>query len=694
MPTIPDQLAAAIQHHQAGRLPEAEQGYRRILAADPNYAAAWHLLGVIAHQTGKHELAVSTIQRAISLAEDRAIFHSNLGEAYRALRQTPTAITCYQRAVQLDPGIAGFHYNLANALKDEGRFTEAVAAYQQALRLKPNYPEACNNLGNTWKALGKSRDAIQCYQRATQMKPDFVEARNNLDRALADHQRVAGEVAGTKDAESYFRLGNVAREQQRFADAIAWYRHALAVKPGYVEAWNNLGATLKDLGRLDEAAACYRDAIQYKPDYAEAHSNLGGIFWERGDVDQAVACFRRALDLKPDYDEALHNLGVVLKDRGEVEEAIACNRRALELRPSFAVCHGNLAYLLGFCPGFDAQAICEELRRWNDRHAAPLAKTIQPHANDRSADRRLRIGYISPDFRVHCQAFFTVPLLSSHDHQNFEIFCYADVARPDATTARLRAWADVWRDIVGLSDEQITQLVRQDQIDILVDLTMHMNDNHLLVFARKPAPVQICWLAYPGSTGLTAIDYRLTDPYLDPPGLNDQDASDHYYSEESLRLPDTFWCYDPLTSEPAVNPLPATDACHITFGCLNNFCKVNAEVLKLWASVLKLVDRSRIVILSVAGSHRQHTLDLLEQEGVCARSRDLRRLPTSPAVFETLPPHRHRARHVPIQRAHHKPRFALDGGAGRYTCWANRGRPGRPEPTHESRPAGVDRSVA
>jgi predicted O-linked N-acetylglucosamine transferase (SPINDLY family) len=223
---------------------------------------------------------------------------------------------------------------------------------------------------------------------------------------------------------------------------------------------------------------------------------------------------------------------------------------------------------------------------------------------------------VSPDFRNHAESFFTVPLLSAHNHQDFEIFCYADVACPDGITARFRGCADVWRDIAGLTDEQLAQRVRRDKIDILVDLTMHMARNRLLAFARKPAPVQVCWLAYQGTTGLSAIDYRLTDPHIDPPGLFDGCCS-----EEPVRLPDAFWCYDPAASEPAasgtaVSALPVLEKGHVTFGCLNNFCKVNGPVLSLWAQVLKAVDRSRLVLLAAEGSARRHTLDLLEQEGV------------------------------------------------------------------------------
>src|SRR5204863_2800181 len=210
--------------------------------------------------------------------------------------------------------------------------------------------------------------------------------------------------------------------------------------------------------------------------------------------------------------------------------------------------------------------------------AEPLASQILAHPNDPNPNRKLRVGYVSPDFRTHCLSLFFVPIFSSHDCQQFEIVCYSDVTKPDSLTARLRSCVSQWRDIAGFSHEQVAQMVRQDQIDILVDLTMHMEGSRLLMFARKPAPVQMCGLAYPGSTGLKTIDYRFTDPYLDPPGLNDA-----YYSEQSIRLENCVWCYDPLTDGPAVNSLPALDKGHITFGCLNTFCKVNAGVLQLWA---------------------------------------------------------------------------------------------------------------
>ncbi len=483
MATISEALAVAIQHHQAGRLQTAEQIYRQILQAEPNHADAIHLLGVMASQVGRHEVAVEYIGRAITLNGNVAVFHNNLGEAYRALRRISEAIACYRRAVEL--------------------------------------------------------------------KPDFAEAHINLGNAL----------------------------------------------------W--------DQGKLNEAVGCYRRLLELQPDFTEAHINLGNARKEQGNLDEAVACYRRALELKPDFAVVQSNLGVAFKEQGKLDEAVACYRRALELKPDFARAHSNLVYARLFCPGYDAQMLCEEHRRWNERHATPLAEFIEPHPNDRSPHRRLRVGYVSPYFRNHVVGRNLLPLFREHDRRQFEIVCYADVPRHDELTGRFQGYADAWHDTTVLTDAQLARRIREDGIDILVDLTLHLADNRLLVFARRPAPVQVTFAGYPGTTGISAIDYRITDSYLDPPTLYDR-----CYAEESVRLPDSFWCYDPLGSEPAVNALPAAERGYVSFGCLNNFCKVNPFVLKIWARVLRAVDRSRLTLLAGEGTHRRHALDLLAGEGV------------------------------------------------------------------------------
>jgi predicted O-linked N-acetylglucosamine transferase (SPINDLY family) len=421
-------------------------------------------------------------------------------------------------------------------------------------------------------------------------------------------------------------------EAGRLNDAEHLYRQILLNNPEHADALHLLGVLAGQRGQYAQAVELIGKAISSNADKPLFQSNLAGAYfglgnelvqqgrrdeavqWQkRGRLDEAATCLERAVDLEPTFAAAHNNLGFVRKDRGQLAEAVDCLRRAVELQPSYAAAHSNLLNTLHFSPDYDSAAIYEESRRWQRQHAEPLAQTIRPHDNDPAAERRLRIGYISPDFREHCQAFFTVPLLAAHDRQNYEIYCYANVAKPDATTSRLQSYADHWRSITGRGNEEVAALIRQDRIDILVDLTMHMADNRLLVLARKPAPVQVCWLAYPGTTGLTAIDYRLTDVFLDPPG-----ADESCYSEKSVRLPDCFWCYDPLTAEPLVNALPAVKNGHVTFGCLNNFCKINAAVLKLWAKVLRTLPGSRLMILAPEGDHRRHVLGVLQAEGVTA----------------------------------------------------------------------------
>jgi predicted O-linked N-acetylglucosamine transferase (SPINDLY family) len=518
MMSVPQALAMAFAHHQAGRLAEAEQIYGQILQVDANQVDALHLLGVIAGHTGRADMAVDYLHAALRLKPDFADAHNNLGNVFLNQRQLAKAVASFQEALRCKPDSAEVHNNLGMALREQGKLAEAVVSFGQALRLKSDFPEAHNNLGSALREQGQLAEAVVCLEQALCLAPEFAEAHHNLGLAL--------------------------REQGKLAEAVARSEQALRLKPDLAEAYDSLGFALREQGRLAEAIAAYRKAVQIKPGYTQAHSNL--------------------------------------------------------------------LYTLIFCPEYNAATLYEEHRRWNELHAAPLAKFLRPHCNDRSPDRRLRVAYISANFRDQAETFFTIPLFSAHDHRQFEIFVYSAVTCPDSLTARLRNHTDVWRDIVGLSDEEVAELVRADRIDILVDLTLHMGPrSFVLVFARRPAPVQVCWLAYQGTTGLTTMDYRLTDPHIDPPGLDDR-----YYSETSIRLPETFWCYDPMTNEPAVNALPALERGHVTFGSLNSFRKVNAAVLKLWARMLGSVDRSCLLLAAAEGPQRQHALELLEKEGI------------------------------------------------------------------------------
>jgi predicted O-linked N-acetylglucosamine transferase (SPINDLY family) len=266
-----------------------------------------------------------------------------------------------------------------------------------------------------------------------------------------------------------------------------------------------------------------------------------------------------------------------------------------------------LLQTLNYDPGCDDREIDREARRFSAIHADGI-RSIERFANDPSPHRRLRVGYVSAHFKGHSHRFFLNPLFSNHDRTQFEIFCYASVDRPDADTERLRSMVDHWRDVLPLDDAAIADLIRRDQIDILIDLEMHVPKNRLLVFARKPAPIQMCWLAYPGTTGLSAIDYRITDPHLDP------EPSDH--AERALVLPDTFWCYDPLANGPDVGPLPCDSSDIVSFGSLNDHVKINSGTLDVWGAVLRSVPAAKLMLLLPPGDVRSRVLDDLAKRGV------------------------------------------------------------------------------
>lgn len=442
----------------------------------------------------------------------------------------------------------------------------------------------------------------------------FELARGHHERGqLSEAEALYRQILGTepRHADALHLLGVIAHQVGQHAPAIELMRAGIAVAPTVADYHNNLSLALERLGRLDEAEAELREALRLKPSYPEAHNNLGNVQRSRGRLDEAIAAYSAAVELRSDYADAYCNLGTALKDRGELDAAVASYRKALELRPNFPKAHSHLIFTLHYLPQTDARTLSEELRQWRTRFADPLRAAISPHHNSQDPRRPLRIGYVSPDLYRHAVGRFLLPLLAHRDRAQFEVFAYSDVSTPDSHTAMLRAQSDVWRDVVALNDETLANQIRADQIDILVDLSLHTGRNRLLVFARKPSPVQVTYLAYCGSSGLETIDYRLTDPILDPPG-GDRSA----YSEKSVVLPETYWCYQPDAGAPEVGPPPAELATHVTFGCLNNFCKITEPTFAVWSRILGAIPHSTILLHANQGSHRQRALERFERAGV------------------------------------------------------------------------------
>jgi predicted O-linked N-acetylglucosamine transferase (SPINDLY family) len=413
-------------------------------------------------------------------------------------------------------------------------------------------------------------------------------------------------------------------------NAVDCYQRVIALKPDYAEAHASLGNAFRMNGKYQEAIHAYNKSLEYAPEVAATYNNLSHVHKALGDLDETEKCLRKALRIAPNLAEAHSNLGSLLELQGRVEEAIDCFRHALALRPDFAEAHSNLLLALNYLPELESEELFKEHQAWAQtyEHSVPRA-ALPPIAPD--AGRRLRIGYVSPDLRNHPVAFFVEPILRNHDRDSFEIYCYADLAMPDAVTERLRGYAHNWHNICGLRSEQVAQQILSDKIDILVDLAGHTGNNRMALFAMKPAPVQATYLGYPTTTGLASMDYRLTDAVTD----HADDA--RYYSEKLLYLKDGFCCYAPPTDVPDVSPLPARERGHVTFASFSNLVKINTGVLDLWCQVLRSNPGSRFVLFrhTLKGSTHDRFLKMFEERGIPQNRVDI--LDDVPAKYGHLP---------------------------------------------------------
>ncbi|MEO5373464.1 MAG: tetratricopeptide repeat protein [Alphaproteobacteria bacterium] len=543
-----DLFAAAVAHHLAGRLDEAVAGYGRTLVLKPDYAEAHSNLGFALQTLGRIAEAEASCRRALVLRPDYVEAHSNLGNALHGLGRLEEAEASYRRALALKPGHVEALGNLGVVLRDLGRLVDAEASLRRALALKPDYAEAHNTLGVTLKGLGRSEDALASLRRAVALRPEYAEAQGNLAAMLAD--------------------------QGRLDDAEAGYRRVLALRPDHAEAHNNLGVILKDLGRPEEAVASLRRAVALKPDYAEAHGNLAVALVDLGRLDEAEATYRRALAINPEYAEAHSNLGNALFAQGRIDEAITHLEQAVEGRPDLADAHRNLLSMLLYHPSLDQETIFAAHRRFETLHARPHYPSIQPHRNGRDPKRRLRIGYLSADFRAHSVARNLLPILRNHDRARFELYCYAEVFRPDDVTAAFQSLADRWRVTVGQSDQQVAAQIREDGIDILVCLAARFEKNRPLVCAWRPAPIQISYHDV-ATSGLEVMDYIISDRVLTPRNSSER------FAERPLCLPGFYIGEIP----PGIPPVRRRNG-PIVFGCLNNPAKITVNVISLWANIL------------------------------------------------------------------------------------------------------------
>ncbi|MGA3066386.1 MAG: tetratricopeptide repeat protein [Tepidisphaeraceae bacterium] len=484
--------------------------------------------------------------------------------------------------------------SLAAGHHQAGRLREAEQLYRQVLQSEPNSAQALELMGMLLFQMGRIQEAVPLLERAASIDGSNAHFQLNLATALLEVSRFEESAAACRRAlelrpkwpEAWYNLGCLSGRRQQWEEAAACYRSAIVFNPDYAEAWYNLGDALRATGDSTGAKNCFRKsaAIKHIP---EALNNLANCLLQDGELDEAIKTYRRLLADWPDFAAARSNFGKALMDFGRAAEAVEVLQPLVQI--PFA--NDNLLMALHYLPDADPAGIFQEHRLWDERHARRLAGEIRPHANTGDPKRRLRVGYVSPDFHLHSVTFFLENLLSAHDAAEVEVFAYADLARPDAVTERLRKYVHQWRSLNGMNDQAVAELIRKDGIDILVDLAGHTSGNRLLAFARKPAPIQITYLGYPDTSGLSAMDYRLTDGYADPPGKTEQ-----FYSEKLLRLPRAFACYRPPAEATDVTPLPALASGGVTFGGFTTLAKTPPALLDSWAEILQRTPGSRLVI--------------------------------------------------------------------------------------------------
>lgn len=590
-------------HINNGNLLEAKNLYNQICQIDTENAEAWMMLGAINGELGNLPDAESFLRQAIKLQPNYREAHYNLGSILARAGKQHEAIDCFQKVTQIAPEFSGGWYMLGQIHGQSGKLDEAESYFRKTITLQPGQAEAHLMLGNIQRAQRKFDQAMISYRQALALNPS--------------------------SAEGHYYLGTVLTSQGKLEEAISSLQKAVTFNPGLVTAYNELGGALQALGRQMEAISAYQKAISIKPDDARIYSNLSNAYKFLGQLDEAENSLRQALQLDPNFSEAFNNLGNILKLQGRNQEAVNNYRRAVELKPNYVEAHSNLLLCLNYLTEYSPAGLLEEHKAWG--HAHVIKFSGKQVINTPDPDRRIRIGYVSPDFRVHPVAYFIEAILKNHNADQFEIICYAEVTRQDGTTERLRKLVHSWRNTCSLNDKQLINTIKLDGVDILVDLAGHTGGNRLPIFSDKAAPIQVSYIGYPNTTGLSSVDYRLTDVVSDPPG------SEKYYTEKLIYLKNGFTCYSPPADVPEVNPLPAREKGFVTYGSFNNLSKINTSVIDLWCQILRANPSSRLLVYRhmLRGSVRERYYHLFNERGIDRDRVDL--MHKIPDEYQDLP---------------------------------------------------------
>jgi predicted O-linked N-acetylglucosamine transferase (SPINDLY family) len=500
-----------------------------------------------------------------------------------------------------------------------GRVAAAEGVLRQILSQQPDHGDALHLMGVLSGQAGRPDEAEDFFRRAIAAQPLRAHSILNLSLALEQQGKLQEAVQTCRmavsllptEASAHNQLGVFLRKTGAVGQAIASHRRAIELKPDFAWAHHNLGNALQERRCFDEAISCYERAILLAGENCKFLCGLASAYKESGNLDRALDCYRRALALRADDFDAVAGIAGVYQETGQIDLAIEHFRQAIQLNPASVSTHDRLLFALLHDPKSTFESTAAEQLRWKQLHSKPSTAPIQPVPTDRDPDRKLRIGLVSADFRGHAVGLFLTPLFKSIDRTRFELFCYWQGFEPDPQTAWFESHADGWRMIFGRSDDEVAAIIRADAIDILIDLSMHTAGNRLMVFARRPAPAQVSYLAYAGGPALSAIDYRLTDRHLDP-----DESKDRLSPKKSIHLTGTYWCYPARPDPIPPGNLPAAENGFVTFGCLNKFSKISEAALEIWARLIADVAASKLMLHAPPGNHRQRTLDCLSARGI------------------------------------------------------------------------------
>lgn len=628
-PIMEDTFRRGIDAHSSGQLQEAARLYSSILKAYPKHAGANHNIGTLSVAADHLDESIPFFKialesdpyveqywisyisvlirlgrtgdanRAIKKAKKKNLRKSIISQLKSKINQKTVAVGV---SIQQDPPLdkvqhlvallqnrqlqeavmtsiqliktfssSALLFNIQGVIYEKSaQFEKAVASFEKAIEIKPDYPDPLSNMGNTLKAMGDMDGAIEMYNQALKIEPNHFE--------------------------SHYNMANLLYRRNDFEKAIRWFLNAIEINKDFSEAHNNLGMAHEGNQDIESALASYKEAIRISPEFPDALHNMANLLRKEGDRDGAEEFYKKALVIKPDFPEASMNLGNVLYDAGSFEQAMHYYMAALELRPNYDGAFSNMLFCKITNPLESDESIFNSHCMFADIFENPLKKFWPVHENLPDHNRRLNIGFVSGDFRDHPIADFFEPVIKTLDTMgNYSLHAYNNSDIESKRTDDIRQYFGYWTNVANFSDEVLTSKIMQDGIDILIDLSGHTAGNRLLVFARKPAPVQASWMGYPGTTGLNAIDYFIGPSFSLPFG-----EFDHQFSEKILGLPLPL-PYTPKVDFPPVNELPALKNGYITFGSFFRSTKISRAVVSVWASLIRNVPHSRLLIGAMEG---------------------------------------------------------------------------------------------